>query len=353
MVWQSALSLALSLSRSPNLWPDGSQVIFLTLCTPVLSPQLSPSVACAAILLVQSLQAPFPLVRPTFCNPILLLTACFPLSSHTPSLFSCVSLVLSTSDARLSWFSCPTFSCLAHSTYSTLTFLMPDIPSHLPFFVHTFRIFAMPALPRPAPYSICPPLASPRLAPPRPALIGPPPLDFPPLLSPRLFPCGLTLVGLTLSALVLESRHRVTLSGTFPYTLSSHDSHAPFPLSSRLPHFTPASPSCLACPSLSFRMSFLVYPSSSAPDARPSRSSCMYFSRSIHARHANPSSHPAVASPPPPSHPHGPDSGQSSEPFGNFIHPMTDVLRADKAKASTDTNVEFFRIASTKKPLPS
>lgn len=353
MVWQSALSLALSLSRSPNLWPDGSQVIFLTLCTPVLSPQLSPSVACAAILLVQSLQAPFPLVRPTFCNPILLLTACFPLSSHTPSLFSCVSLVLSTSDARLSWFSCPTFSCLAHSMYSTLTFLMPDIPSHLPFFAHTFRIFAMPALPRPAPYSICPPLASPRLAPPRPALIGPPPLDFPPLLSPRLFPCGLTLVGLTLSALVLESRHRVTLSGTFPYTLSSHDSHAPFPLSSRLPHFTPASPSCLACPSLSFRMSFLVYPSSSALDARPSRSSCIYFRRPIRARPADPSSHPVVTSPLLPSNRHRPDSGQSSEPFGSLSipRPMPCVLTKRRHRQTQTSN--SFALQVAKSLLPS
>ena len=45
---------------------------------------------------------------PTFCIPILLLTACFTLSSHLPSWTSCVTLDLSTS-ARLTWFSRPAY----------------------------------------------------------------------------------------------------------------------------------------------------------------------------------------------------------------------------------------------------
>ena len=160
MVWQSALSLALSLSVPASQSLAGLQPRHLSHF--VHPGPLTPRVVCAAILLVQSYQAPFPLVRPTFRNPILLLTACFPLSSHTPSLFSCVTLVLSTSDARLSWFSCPTFS-FSRLAHSTPIFLKPDIPSRLSFFAHTFRIFAMPALPHPAPCSTRP-LASPRLA---------------------------------------------------------------------------------------------------------------------------------------------------------------------------------------------
>ena len=172
------------------------------------------------------------------CIPILLLTACFPLSSHSPSWFSCVTLVLSTSDARLSWFSCPTFSFspLAHSTP---IFLKPDIPSRLSFFAHTFRIFVMLALPRPAPCSTRP---HPPLASPRPALVGSPLLAFPPLASPRLSPWShLVQLGPRKSS----SRHRVTLSGTIltlfsrslPTLITPSSLHACLALLSHLPFF--------------------------------------------------------------------------------------------------------------------
>src|ERR1700677_133980 len=74
-------------------------------------------------------------------------------------------------------------------------------------------------------------------------------------LSPHPLILTSPLFGLISSALVLENCRRITLSDNRP-SPSFLPTLFPilFPLSSRLPHFTPASPSCLTCPLLSSRM---------------------------------------------------------------------------------------------------
>ena len=335
MVWQSALSLALSLSvplSQPLAGPQPRHLSHFVHPGP-----LTPRVACAAILLVQSYQAPFPLVRPTLCILIPLLTSCFPLSSHPPSWFFCLTLIFLTSDARLSWFSCHSFSFsrLAHSTYSTPTFLVPDIPSHLPFFAHTFCIFAMPALPRPAPYSIRPPLASP--CPHRTTPLGLPssPLVYPPAASlSSASPCPPWS-----SKVVIASPSRAPFLTHSPHailTLPSHSHHVFLTLHLPCPLVSPALLYPFVCASLCALVPRLLTP------VLPDPPVCISVAQFA----------PALLTPPLiplSSHPHGPDSGQSSEPFGSFA----DALRVDKAKALTDTNVELFCIASSKMSLPS
>ena len=127
-------------------------------------------------------------VWPCFVIPILLLTTCFPLSSHPPSSSSCVNLVLLTSGSP----ALPTLAPPSHLHMHTLPiFLMPVpitpccelalpvSPCSWPVLsstcVHNLHIFLMPAFPHPA----CLAHLSPCLA-----ALPSPLLNFPPLASP-------------------------------------------------------------------------------------------------------------------------------------------------------------------------
>ena len=202
-------------------------------------PSPSPRIACAALMPVQVYRL---LYEPSFLfsfsySPLAspLLPPAFPLASSWSF------------DLRPPYLSRPAHSrptlTPIRPPFLVLSPLFPALNSPYLSHLNPLGLFSHPPHPHPSHFPhvrhpTC--LAHSRLA----AL--PCPFGLP---SSRLaHPCDLTLADLTLSAWILGSRHRLTLSDTCPYPLSSRQfspSHPPHALHALLTPSTPASPYCL------------------------------------------------------------------------------------------------------------